>query len=352
MTVRAQAPCRIDLAGGTLDLEFIYAFLGGAVTVNLAVDVRARAEVRSLEAGKVRLAALDLGAEAAGRSASSIRLPKALALHGKVLAHFGPATGVEAVTEAEAPKGSGLGGSSALLVALAAALTRLQGRRLDKARLVETAARLEASLIGVPTGKQDYLAALYGGLSAHHFGFDGWRVERLQVSPGFLDALSGSLVLAYTGASRLSARANWDKFKASVEGGRRARERFLKLKAVALEMREALLAEDLGEVGRLMARDWALRKGLTAGASSAGLDAALKRLKRSGAVAGKLLGAGGGGCLALMAQEGRRRSVEEALLKEGYRVIDFKVDGRGLRVWGSGGKGSRGGSPRRTPPLS
>lgn len=335
MSVTATAPCRIDLAGGTLDLEFLHAFLGGAVTVNVAVEVRARAVARRLRPGRIRLEARDLQARVTGRSIGSLSVPSGLALHGRALAHYGPSTGVEVITEAAAPKGSGLGGSSALLMALSAALLKLQGLRVSKRSLVETGARLEASVLGVPTGKQDYLAALYGGLAAHHFSYDGWRVERLKVSSAFLRALEGSLVLAFTGESRLSGAPNWEKFKAYVENTGSARRRFVRLKAIAHTMREALLAEDLEQVGKLLGREWAERRRLVAGVSFPALDAAVARARRAGALGGKLCGAGGGGCLVMLAADGKREAVERVLGGAGFRLMPFRVARRGL-VMGSG----------------
>lgn len=332
MPIVATAPTRIDLAGGTLDLEFLYAFLGGAVTVNLAVELRAQASVRLLPAGRVRLVARDLGAEAKGRSIERMTLPAALALHGRALAHYGPQTGIEVVTEAAAPSGSGLGGSSALLMALSAALVRLQGRRVTKAPLVETGARLEASVLGVPTGKQDYLAALFGGLTAYHFSYDGWRVERLPVSTQFLKALAGRLVLAYTGASRLSGVPNWEKFKAYVENVGATRKRFERLKAIAEAMRQALLDEDADAVGRLLVEEWAARRRLVPGVSPPAVDAAMRKARRAGALGGKLCGAGGGGCLAVLAADGRREAVEAAIERAGFRLLPWRPARRGLIV--------------------
>jgi D-glycero-alpha-D-manno-heptose-7-phosphate kinase len=332
MSVLATTPCRIDLAGGTLDLEFLYAFLGGSVTVNLAVEIRARAFARRLRPGRVRLASSDLGVEAVGASVDGLALPRRLALHARALSHYGPATGVEVTTEAEAPRGSGLGGSSALLMAISAALLRLQGLRVSKARLVDTGARLEASLLGVPTGKQDYLAALYGGLAAHHFSFDGWRVERLEVSGAFLQELEQSLVLAYTGRSRLSGVPNWEKFKAYVENKGSTRRRFERLKAIASRMREALLAEDLEGVGELLGAEWAARRRLAEGVSSPALEETLRKARRAGALGGKLCGAGGGGCLVLLAAEGRTEALENLLRRTGYRLLPVRVARRGLVV--------------------
>lgn len=332
MSVLATAPCRVDLAGGTLDLEFLYAFLGGAVTVNVAVEIRARALIRRTRPGRIRLEAKDMGVVTEGSGLDRLALPRALSLHGRALAHYGPEAGVEVVTDAEAPAGSGLGGSSALLMALSAALLRFQGLRLSKARLVDTGARLEASLLGVPTGKQDYLAAIYGGLAAHHFTFDGWRVERLEVSRRFVDDLERRLVLAYTGESRLSGSTNWDKFKAYVEDEGPARKRFWRLKAIAGEMREALLEEDLDGVGELLAREWAERRKLAQGVSWPALDGTIREASRAGALGGKLCGAGGGGCLALLAAEGRTEAVEAVLREAGYAVLPLRVARRGLVV--------------------
>ena len=330
MSVVASAPCRVDLAGGTLDLEFLYAFLGGAVTVNVAVDIRVRALVRRLRPGQLRLVARDLGVEATGRSVETMNLPPALALHGRALSHYGPPTGVEVVTESSAPPGSGLAGSSALLMALSAALLRLQGRRVAKGTLVDTGARLEASVLGVPTGKQDYLAAVFGGLSAHHFSFDGWRVERLEVSSAFLRRMERRLVLAFTGESRLSGAPNWEKFKAYVEDTGSSRRRFERLKAIAGQMRGALLGEDLEEVGRLLGREWAERRRLIPGLSPPGLETVISKAKRAGALGAKLCGAGGGGCLALVVAEGRREAVERVLGDAGFELLPFRLARRGL----------------------
>ncbi|MFQ5893673.1 MAG: hypothetical protein ACE5H5_05105, partial [Nitrospinota bacterium] len=288
--------------------------------------------VRRLPPGRVRLVARDLGAEATGRSVERLTLPAALALHGRALAHYGPPTGIEVVTEAAAPPGGGLGGSSALLMALSAALLRLQGRRVRKGPLVDTGARLEASVIGVPTGKQDYLAAVFGGLGAYRFSYDGWQAERLTVSPSFLEALSRRLVLSYTGASRLSGVPNWEKFKAYVENVGATRRRFARLKANAEAMREALLDEDADAVGALLVKEWTERRRLTPGVSTPAVEAALRQARRVGALGGKLCGAGGGGCLVVLAADGRREAVEGVLRKAGFRLLPSQVARRGLVV--------------------
>ncbi len=116
------------------------------------------------------------------------------------------------------------------------------------------------------------------------------------------------------------------------------RRRFARLKAIAYDMREALLAEDLEQVGRLLAREWAERRRLAPKVSFPALDAAVARARRAGALGGKLCGAGGGGCLVMLAAHGKGGAVERVLEEAGFRIMPFRVSKRGLVV-GGGAKG-------------
>ena len=114
------------------------------------------------------------------------------------------------------PAGAGLGGSSTLSIAAAAALNGFSGAGLGRERLLKRAMNLETTVIGVPTGNQDFLAALHGGLAAYHHGFDGTTREALKLPPG----LERRLVLAYTGEPHHSGFSNWEKFRRFMNGER------------------------------------------------------------------------------------------------------------------------------------
>lgn len=298
MLVEARAPTRIDLAGGSLDLYPLYLLLDGALTVNLAISLHA----------SVRLSP---GAPAGD-------LPDLLA---RPLRFYGARLRVEA--ESEAPEGSGLGGSSALLLALLGALNlAVPGRVRSTRELCELAAELEAQTLGVPTGRQDYYAAAFGGLQALWLEPGGVRAERLSTP---LD-LAGRLVLAYSGRAHASAAVNWRLLRAYVEDRGRARERFRRLRANTLALRAALLSGDEAAFAAALAADWELRRPW---AGSPELTALARRARAAGALAWKACGAGRGGCLVAWAAPGRADELRAAL---GDRVLPWRPDAEGLRV--------------------
>ncbi|HEY8149298.1 MAG TPA: hypothetical protein VIK51_10375, partial [Vicinamibacteria bacterium] len=160
-TVEATAPTRIDLAGGTLDIWPLYLFHPGAVTVNAAIDRRAWCRVETDHEG-VRIESKDTLRKAEGRDVSEVLVGGELSLVAHILRALDIERGVKVVTQSRVPSGSGLGGSSALSVAVAAALCAAFDRKIDPDGLWPVVRDAEAQTIGVPTGVQDYLAAIHG----------------------------------------------------------------------------------------------------------------------------------------------------------------------------------------------
>src|SRR5262249_42291612 len=164
-TIVAHASCRADLAGSTLDLWPLYLFHPGAVTVNFAVSIMTWCRIRPLSAGAIHLKSHDTGREERFSSLDALRKAKneRHPLPARLLMFFEPRGGVLLETHSESPAGAGIAGSSALMIATTAALTRFTGRRLSREEMRVIAQNVEAQLIQVPTGCQDYYPALYGG---------------------------------------------------------------------------------------------------------------------------------------------------------------------------------------------
>jgi len=349
--VHASAPTRIDLAGGTLDIWPLSVLVPGAVTVNLAVELRAHARVEPRKDGRVEVVSTDRKARAVRRlplTPSDCTGPLSLLL--RLCAAFAPASGLTLRTRAEAPAGAGLGGSSALAMAVGGALARFTGTPLRGEALLRRVMNLEAVELGVPTGNQDYLAALHGGLSAWHHEPDGTRREPLPLP----SALGRRLVLAYTGQPRHSGFSNWDMFRRSIEKEAATLARMGKIARLARAMREALLASHLDEVGRLLGEEGRLRYRLAPSVATPLLRAADRAARRAGALGVKVCGAGGGGCLVAFAGEGRAEAVARALEGAGARVLLAPPAARGLRVRatgpGAGSSGSRARARRNRSP--
>jgi D-glycero-alpha-D-manno-heptose-7-phosphate kinase len=325
--VEATAPTRIDLAGGTLDIWPVYLFHPGAVTVNAAIDRRAWCRVETGTAG-VALESKDTRAKAEGRDVSEVLHGGTLSLVAYILRALGIETGIKVVTEARVPAGSGLGGSSALAVAVAAAASRAVGRELDADGLWPVVRDAEAQSIAVPTGVQDYLAAIHGGVLGIHLEPGRVRVERLQTDPGKVEE---SLLLVDAGVTRFSGINNWEVFKGQIDGDERVRSALHGIVSAASRLREALVGHRYDDVGPLMAEEWAARKRLAPGVTTPEIDRIAEIAAAHGGAA-KVCGAGGGGMVTVWAVPGRREKAEKALQEAGFKAIRFRLDLRGLEV--------------------
>lgn len=326
--VHAAAPVRIDLAGGTVDLWPLYVLFPGATTINVAVRIFAHCWVEPLAGARVRIESLDQGLVVEGPSLEAI--PGGALLLPRVLAgELAPEGGFRMVLRAEAPAGSGLGGSSALAVAIATALDAWRGTRRSKWQTVEVCRNAEARVLGVPTGDQDYHPPLWGGLVALRFGLTGVSRGSLRVDLGELER---RLVLGYSGVSRSSGLNNWDVFRGVVEKRPALTRRLAAIVDATRALGEALEAGDWDGAATAMDAEWRARARLAPGIRTPELDGIERAARRAGARAAKVCGAGGGGCIAFLAEPDRRDAVAAAIERAGGRVLPSGVVRSGVRV--------------------
>ena len=348
-TIVAHAPCRVDLAGGTMDIWPLYLFHPGAVTINFAVSILTRCRLRSLPGKRIHLKSIDTGREEefpsldALCSARTYKHPLAACL----VKFFAPDGGLDIETNSESPAGAGISGSSALMIAMTAALARFTGRKLDREEIRVIAQNAEAQLIRVPTGCQDYYPALYGGVNAIHLDVDGIHREPILLPPEELDR---RFVLAYTGAPRQSGINNWRVFQDHINGKGRVFQNFERIGAIARGMHAALAQADWKEVARLIREEWKLRKTNAPGISTPAIERLIKIATRNGAVAAKVCGAGGGGCVVFLAEPDSWERVMQTLRSYGGHVLPATVAREGLTLTGKASKpGLQSGAALPTP---
>ena len=335
--VIARAPCRVDLAGGTMDLWPLYLFHPGGVVVNIAVQVMTSCRIEPTPGGGIELLSRDTGL--ADRFADMEALRKATRYKHALAVHLlrffypdsgpEPGTGLRIETHSESPAGAGISGSSALMIASTAALARFTGRRLSPEQLREIAQNVEAQLIKVPTGCQDYYPALYGGVSAVQLDVDGIHREAIPCDASELDR---RLVLAYTGAPRKSGINNWEVFKRHIDGDRRVFRNFERIGEIARAMRRAVASADWDETGRLLREEWKLRRTNAPAIATPFIDALISTGRRRGALGAKVCGAGGGGCVVFLTSPEARSGVEQALAAAGAQLLPSAVARQGVRV--------------------
>src|SRR2546427_7916960 len=210
-TIIAQAPCRADMAGGTMDLWPLYLFHPGTLTLNFAVNILTTCRITPLKGKRICLRSLDTRREEQFSSFEELRVASRfrLPLAARLLQFFAPKEGLLIETDSESPAGAGISGSSALMIATTAALARFTNRHLTLEQMRVIAQNVEAQIIEVPTGCQDYYPALYGGVSAIHLNADGIYREAIPIFP---EEIELRFVLAYTGGPRASASRNLGDF--------------------------------------------------------------------------------------------------------------------------------------------
>ncbi|MEO5936363.1 MAG: hypothetical protein ABIP81_04035 [Terriglobales bacterium] len=335
--ILARASCRADLAGGTLDLWPLYLFHPGGVTVNLALSIMTECEIRPHRAPHIILRSRDTGREDRFPHLQALlRAKQAKHEIGWYLCRFflrdhSAKGGFVLQTHSASPAGAGISGSSALMVATTAALARYCGLRLTKEQIRQTAQNVEAQIIRVPTGCQDYYPGLYGGVGAIHLREDGIHHERLPVPAA---EMNQRFLLAYTGAPRQSGINNWAVFKAHIDGDKRVFKNFEDISAIAIAMRQALLDQDWDGVSRLLGEEWKLRKTNAPGITTPLIEKLVSAAKQNGALGAKVCGAGGGGCVVFFVEPEAHEQVEAVLQVLGATMLPFRVASRGLTVTG------------------
>jgi D-glycero-alpha-D-manno-heptose-7-phosphate kinase len=322
------------MAGGTLDIWPLYLFHAAPVTVNFAVDRYASCVLETRADARITLRSHDLNAMEEFESLAALCAAKRykLPLTAHVVRYFAPATGLELATVSEAPAGAGIAGSSSLIIALAAAFNKLTnaGHRIEKLR--EIAQNIEARIIRVPTGCQDYYPAMYGGVSAIELTEAGVARKPVAVDP---EDLNERVVLAYTGVPRNSGINNWEVMKAHIDGNRAVHRNFDRIAQIARAMRRALEKPDWDEAGRLLRQEWANRKKNAPGITTPLIDRLVQVTRPAGAVGAKVCGAGGGGCVLFLVERGAKSRVSEAIQREGATVLPVRVAPGGVRVSGA-----------------
>lgn len=340
--VRARAPLRLGLAGGGTDLASYCNRFGGAV-LNATIDRYAFAFIAESHDGLVHFHARDINVDETHAPAGSLTASK-LVLHRGAYEAFvrrfngGEPLAITVTTTVDSPPGSGLGSSSALMVALVEAYATWLGVPLGPYDVAHLAFEIERCDLQLSGGKQDQFAAAFGGVNFIEFmSGDRVLVNPLRVPTDILNEFESSLAVCYTGEARDSDRIIKMQNIGLTSASDATINAMHRLKEDAIEMKRALLAGDIRGIGEVLGRSWAAKKQTAEGISSPLIEKLLATGMKSGAFAGKVSGAGGGGFLMFVVPPERRFDLIQRLNAAGGRSSPVKFTSKGSETWTVGG---------------
>lgn len=336
--IRARAPLRLGLAGGGTDLSPYCDEFGGAV-LNTTIDRFAYAFISPREDGKVVFRAKDLGREEALKAAPQLS-QASLLLHRGVYERMvqdhnaGKAISATITTTVDAPMGSGLGSSSALVVALVDAFRVLFGAPLGQYDVAHLALEIERLDLRLAGGKQDQYAAAFGGTNFIEFlAKDRVIVNPLRVSDSARNEFESSLVICFSGRSRDATVIIEQQTAGLVDHSTRTIEAMDRLKSDAIQMKNALLAGNIPAMAEILDNSWKAKKMTAPGISTDRIDQLYDVAFANGALAGKVSGAGGGGFVMFLVHPEDRLGLLNALNAAGGSAEPVKFAERGCETW-------------------
>ncbi|MBI4579906.1 MAG: hypothetical protein HY718_09400 [Planctomycetes bacterium] len=331
--IRARTPVRVDLAGGWTDVAEFAQETPGAV-VNFTIGLWTYASVKPRpESNEIEIFSADFEEYVSARDVGELEYNGRVDLVKAAIRELNGGTGLSIQTRSDAPPGSGLGTSAALGVALLGALGHYAGRPLLDFEVAELASRLERHELGIKGGKQDHYASALGGLNFMEFYGERVRTARIPISPATQLYLEKHLMLVYTGRSRLSGDIH-----SHVWGGYARKEPTVvgaidRMKELARMTKDALIAANIRDLTELVNENWRCQQALHPSVVSPDLKNLLDAVRGQGVAGAKACGAGGGGCVLLLAESDQEHRVRRAVEQiPGMTILPVSFQSTGLTV--------------------
>jgi D-glycero-alpha-D-manno-heptose-7-phosphate kinase len=332
MIIRAKAPLRISFGGGGTDVPPYPEEKGGA-TIGTTIDKYAYCTLIERDDDHIDVKSLDYNITTNYPANNVLQYDGKLDLVKAAVNVMKINKGINLFLHSDAPPGCGLGTSSAVTVALVGVLRDWMKRSLTDYEIAELAYHIERQELGIKGGRQDQYAATFGGFNLIEYFADKTIVNPLRIERDILNELEYRLMLCYTGKTRLSAGIIDDQVKGYVQKRKEVGRALEKTKELAIRMKNALLLGQLDEFGDLLNEAWHNKRQFSTLISDPQIDEMYEEARESGAIGGKLLGAGGGGYLLLFCEFNRRHIVAEKLERMGGKIMNFTFEYKGLQTW-------------------
>lgn len=339
MIYRSKAPLRLGLAGGGTDVSPYSDIYGGSV-LNATIDKYAYCTIEVTDNDTIDIVASDLKQIKSYKSALTLPIDGCMDLHkgvyNRVVRQFGldRPLSFRIVTSCDVPPGSGLGTSSTMVVAILRAFVEWLNLPLGDYDMAQMAYQIERVDLGLRGGKQDQYAATFGGFNfMEFFKNDMVIVNPLRIKPWIINELEVSLVLYYTGASRSSDKIIAEQQDNAKNNKVSPVEAMHRIKEDSLLMKNFLLKGELMQFADTLKKEWENKKRMAKSITNESIDKVYDLAIKTGAYAGKISGAGGGGFMMFMIDPARKRELVDALNTLDGSVVNFHFCEQGCEGW-------------------
>lgn len=338
MIIRSKSPLRLGLAGGGTDVA-PYSDIYGGLVLNATINLYAYCTIEELDTPEIIIEAYDADCIQTLPLAPELEIDGngilVKGVYNRLVRDYGITTGgFRITTYNDAPIGSGLGTSSAMVVAILKAFIEWKSLPLgdyETSRLAFEIERLDLRLSG---GKQDQYAAAFGGFNFMEFHSNNLVIiNPLKIKRWIVDELEGSILLYFTGRSRAGAAIIDEQKKNAEKGKQDAIAAMHSIKQSAIDMKHALLKGDMHALASILGQAWEDKKKMASAISNPMIQEAFDVAMAAGAIAGKVSGAGGGGFIMFMVDPTRKKLVADALGKLSGFVMPFQFTEGGAHGW-------------------
>jgi D-glycero-alpha-D-manno-heptose-7-phosphate kinase len=333
MIIRSKAPLRLSFAGGGTDVAPFKDNEGGCV-LSTTINKYAFGSLQTRADTHIMIYSRDYDMTACYSAHQRVYRNGRLSLVKAAIQKLNETNlGVQISLHSDAPPGSGLGSSSAMVVTLIGLFVELLRKPLTSYDIAQMAYRIERIDLKMVGGMQDQYAAAFGGFNFIEFNKDRVIVNPLRIDATTLNELHYNLLLCHIGRTRLSEKIIREQIDNYLQNKIEAITAMKTQKEIAINMKNSLLTGKLNDFASLLDCAWITKKKMANEITNPKIDEMYETAKKNGAIGGKVLGAGGGGYLIFYCSSGRKHHVAEKLKKMGGEIVDFGFDFNGLQTW-------------------
>ena len=338
MIIRSKAPLRLGLAGGGSDVS-PYCDIYGGLVLNATINLYAYCTIEETNDELISINCFDAAVFKSYPQSRQLEIDGEASLikgvYNRVVKDFSlPALSFKITTYNDAPAGSGLGTSSTMVVCILKAFVEWKGLPLGDYEIAKLAYEIERKDLQLSGGKQDQYAASFGGFNFIEFLKDDIAiVNPLKIKRWVIDELEASMLLYFTGRSRSSAAIIDEQMRNTKQGKSDAIEAMHLIKQSAIDTKLALLKGDINAFADILHEAWENKKRMASHITNPMIQEAMATAMESGAKAGKVSGAGGGGFIMFVVEPTRKKEVETALSKLNGHVMPFSFSDGGAHGW-------------------